>query len=191
MPKRAGISSILVIGAGICSAHVSAQDAVTLPLFNGALELRGEVAVLEDQRSDNAVRLKVWRPLLYRPGDKPIGGRMDCMLTGRAVPFSAEAFDVAARYAALRPARERARLEDKDPVVTDAGDFRSVEVAGRAFRPHRHYVQTWYALHEGERLYALQLDCDFAHIQDPRGEDYAADMHRYLSVAPPTQPSET
>jgi len=163
----------------------SAQQAVQLPLFEGALLLRGEVGVTRDERSADQVSMSFWRPVLFGPADRPIGGRMDCELAGVTEPFSEELFDVEARYEASLPRRKKAGLRDETVNAGGAGIIRNLEVTGSANKPHRHFVLTYLAMRAGPTLYDLRMNCEFKHFQNPGDTDYAAIMHRYVDIAVP------
>lgn len=164
----------------------AAQEAVQLPLFDGALILRGEVGVTEDVREPDGAVLGFWRPILFGEPSKPIGGRMDCRLGGVREDYSNALFDIESRYEASREDRERAGLDDEDTDYVEQDNIRRLEITGRANDPHRHYVLTYLALRDGRHLYDIRLNCEFKHLQDPgRDTDYAAIMHQYVDLAVP------
>jgi len=187
MPSCPATSYVLAIGAGLMSATpAAAQSAVQVPLFDGALVLRGEVGVTAEMLSSDSADLSFWRPIQYGPLDKPIGGRMDCRLAAAVQPFSDAAFNVQAIYEAREPARSRAGQKDEDTDILEQPNIRRLEVTGRANNPHRHYVLTYLALRDGARLYDIRMNCDFLHLQDPgKDTDYAAIMHQYVDLAVP------
>ena len=179
---RYGLTAILLSAA----TPAAAQSAVQVPLFDGALVLRGEVGVTADTRSADSADLSFWRPIQYGSPAKPIGGRMDCRLAGAVQPFSDAAFNVQALYQARKPACERAGQKDDGTDFLEQPNIRRLEVTGRALEPHRHYVLTYLALRDGARLYDIRMNCDFLHLQDPGSKtDYAAIMHQYLDLAVP------
>ncbi len=170
----------------LSATPAAAQSAVQVPLFDGALVLRGEVGVTSETLTSDRADLSFWRPVQYGPLDKPIGGRMDCRLAGAVQPYTDAAFDVEALYEARKPSRERAGQKDEGTDLLDQPNIRRLEVTGRANDPHRHYVLTYLALRDGARLYDIRMNCDFLHLQDPgKNTDYAAIMHRYLDLAVP------
>lgn len=173
-------------GLIVTAAPAAAQDVVRLPLFDGALIMRGEVGVTEDLREPDGAVLGFWRPVLFGPADKPIGGRMDCRLGGLREDYSDALFDIESRYEASRDERERSGLDDEDTDYVEQGDIRRLEITGHANDPHRHYVLTYLAMRDGRHLYDIRLDCEFKHLEDPgRNTDYAAIMHNYVDLAVP------
>ena len=186
-PLRACALCILV-----ASAPLAAQERVILPLFAGEIALTGEVALLEDARTDNSAALHVWRPVLFGTPERPIGGRMDCRLGGVKRAFSDELFNLQQRYRDSREQRRAAGITDEDSRFSETGPVRRLEVTGRAGQPHYHFVLTYLALRDGEMLYDIRLNCEFRHLHAPRGEpDYAAMMRQYVDLAVPIAPSET
>jgi len=163
-----------------------AQEAVQLPLFDGALVLTAEAGLRQDVREADGALLDFWRPVTFGPADKPIGGRMDCKLGGVRQDYSDALFDIRQRYWDSRAARKQSGLEDADDEFAENGAIRRLEITGRANEPHRHYVLTYLAVRADPYLYDIRLNCEFRHLADPGDKtDYAAIMRRYVDVAVP------
>lgn len=176
--------------AVMVSFPAAAQTAVQVPLFDGALVMRGEVAVTESNVEPEASVLSFWRPVLFGTAERPIGGRMDCRLGGVREAYSDALFDVEARYEDNQSRRLNNGLND-DSVEFEANEaVARLEIVGRANGPHRHYVLTYLALRDGGSLYDIRLNCEFKHLQDPGDVDYAAIMHQFVDLAvPATSPA--
>lgn len=175
----------------------SAKELTQLPLFDGALVLRGEVAVLEDKRTPTSAEIKVWRPILFGTPEKPIGGRMDCNVGALRQVYSDPLFDIRQRYKDSREQREAAGLRDfRNPVFAEEGPVRRLEITGRASNPVRHYVLTYVAIRDGEGMYDIRINCNFrAHHAPDSSTDFPALQRRYLDlgvpIALPAQQSQT
>jgi len=179
-------SSVTVAIAMVIATPGQAEDAIQLPLFDGALVLTAEAGVRQDVREADGALIDFWRPVTFGPADKPIGGRMDCKLGGVRQDYSDSLFDIRKRFKESRQARKRSGLEDEDTDFTEDGDVRRLEIVGHANAPHRHYVLTYLALRSDPYLYDIRLNCEFRHLADPGdATDYAAIMRQYVDLAVP------
>ena len=163
-----------------------AQTATQLPLFDGALVLTTDAGLRQDLREPDGALLDFWRPVTFGPGDKPIGGRMDCKLAGVRQDYSDALFDVRQRYRDTRGEREQSGLEDDSDEYTASDTVRRLEVTGHSGDPHRHYVLTFLAVRAEPYLYDIRLNCEFRHLgEPPRRTDYAAMMRAHVDIAAP------
>jgi len=179
-------TSLTALVCLMLTAPAFAQDAIQLPLFDGALVLTAEAGLRQDVREADGALLDFWRPVTFGPAEKPIGGRMDCKLGGVRQDYSDALFDVRQRYRDSRRAREQSGLEDESDDYAEDGRVRRLEVTGRANEPHRHYVLTFLAMRADPYLYDIRLNCEFRHLADPGDEtDYAAIMRQYVDIAVP------
>lgn len=157
-----------------------------LPLFDGALVLQAEAGVRQDVREADGALVEFWRPIVFGDGSRPIGGRMDCRLGGVRQDYSNALFDIRRRYRDSRNVRQASGLNDGSDDYVEQGNIRRLEVVGSANTPHRHYVLTFLAMHAGDYLYDIRMNCEFRHLQDPGGKtDYAAIMRDYVDIAVP------
>ena len=190
---RAGLAFTVMLGV---ASSAAAQDAIQLPLFDGALVLQADAGVRQDIREPDGALIEFWRPVTFGPADKPIGGRMDCKLGGIRQDYSDALFDIRQRYRDSREDRNTSGLKDEDSDYSEAGEgegtIRRLEVTGRAGKPHRHFVLTYLVMRDGAYLYDIRLNCEFRHLQDPGWRtDYAAIMRRYVDIAVPLPPTQT
>ncbi len=163
-----------------------AQEAIQLPLFDGALVLTTQAGLRQDVREPDGALLDFWRPVTFGPSDRPIGGRMDCKLAGVREDYTDALFDIRQRYRDTREERERSGLDDDSDDYTQSDAIRRLEIVGHAGEPHRHYVLTFLAYRAEPYLYDIRLNCEFRHLGEPRrGTDYAAIMRQYVDIAVP------
>ncbi|MFB0611356.1 hypothetical protein [Aurantiacibacter poecillastricola] len=171
----------------LAASPAAAQELVQLPLFSDTLVLQGEFGVTSSTLQPDTAEVSFWRPVTLYDDDEPVGGRMDCRLAGVVQPYTDELFDIAARYEASKTRRDYAGLDDDgDPDYSEDGLVRRLQVTGRSNDPHHHYVLTFLAIHAGEALYDIRINCEFRHLHSPDNDtDYAAIQARYVDLAIP------
>lgn len=191
MKSGANIRRTVLLAAALgIVPDVQAEDAVKLPLFDGALVLTADAGLRQDIREADGALIDFWRPVTFGPAEKPIGGRMDCKLGGVRQDNTDALFDIRRRYRDSREDRERSGLDDEDSDYGESGAgegaIRRLEITGHAGNPHRHYVLTYLVMRDGPNLYDIRLNCEFRHLHNPgQRTDYAAIMRRYVDIAVP------
>lgn len=179
---------LVACAVAACPAALSAQSGkdgfVDQPLFDGAVILSVDGAMLESAPSERGQSFRFWRPILFQGDPWPVAGRMDCHVSARELPYSEASFDLDGRYAKLDDQRDKAGYGDQRRIRDYSESVRRLDIVGLRPRPHEHYVHSFIAMRHGDAIYDMLMNCTFRHGEDSEKADYAALVDRYVAVKP-------
>ncbi|WP_432200519.1 carbamoyl-phosphate synthase large subunit [Erythrobacter sp. W53] len=124
--------------------------------------------------------VKFWRPVLFREDtDAPVAGRMDCSVAAAAAEFSEEAFDLDERHEQVEKTRKRSGLRENDRQRDYSDTRRDLHIIGRRKGEREHFVLSYIAVRDGERLVDIRRNCTFIYREGAGDPDWLAYVNRY------------
>lgn len=138
-----------------------------------------------------------WRPVLFKENTKrPVAGRMDCRLAASEHTFSEALFDLNARHKVVEDRREDQGLIQEDRRKQYSEHARQLDIIGRRNAPHEHFVLSYIAVRNGDRLVDIRRNCIFIHGEGAGRPDWLSYIARYTALrfafepnAPDTDPA--
>jgi len=127
--------------------------------------------------------LAFWRPVLFNEDtDRPVAGRMDCLVAASEAPFADDAFDPEARHDAVADRRREQGFYDRKRLRDYGESVRRLDVVGRRHNPSRPYVLTYMLVRDGERMIDIRRNCTFVHGDGVGNPDVLPYVERYTRL---------